>query len=160
MVYYLEGTLNLTPAVAGGVGSLTPLTAIFASPLFGQLYDKTRRPHALLFLSGVLLTIAVGVASLGSIYSAVASTIIAGFCGGAFTVAYLAARESRAVTDEYQTLAVSWVNNIQMIAGFWSPLTFSTLVVLVGYADSWLIAATYTLALTSIILFAKRPRGN
>jgi MFS family permease len=160
MVYYLEGTLNLTPAVAGGVGSLTPLTAIFASPLFGQLYDKTRRPHALLFLSGVLLTIAVGVASLGSIYSAVASTIIAGFCGGAFTVAYLAARESRAVTDEYQTLAVSWVNNIQMIAGFWSPLTFSTLVVLVGYADSWLIAATYTLALTSIILFARRPRGN
>ena len=156
MIYYLEGTLNLSPALAGGIGSLATIIAIFASPLSGQLYDKTKRPRALLFAMGVLLAIAIAVASIGSIYSAAVSTMIAGFCGGAFTVAYLAARESRAVSDEFQTLAVSWVNNIQMIAGFWSPLAFSTLVVWYGYTDSWLIAAAYTLALTSVILFGRR----
>lgn len=160
MVYYLEGTLNLAPALAGGIGSLTLLFAIFASPMFGQLYDKTRRTREILFLSGVLLAIAVAAVSIGSVYSAVASTMIAGFCGGAFTVAYLAARESRAVSDEYQTLAVSWVNNIQMIAGFWSPLVFSTLVVAFGYVDSWLIAATYTLVLTSVILLGRKSEPS
>ena len=155
MVYYLEGTLSLAPALAGGIGSLAPLCAIFASPLFGKLYDKTRKPRALLFSLGVLLAIAIAIVSLGNVYAAVASTIIAGFCAGAFTVTYLAAREARAVSDEYQTLAVSWVNNIQMVAGFWSPLAFSTLVVGFGYADSWLIAATYTFALISVILFGR-----
>ena len=155
MVYYLEGTLSLAPALAGGIGSLAPLCAIFASPLFGKLYDKTRKPRALLFSLGVLLAIAIAIVSLGNVYAAVASTIIAGFCAGAFTVTYLAAREARAVSDEYQTLVVSWVNNIQMVAGFWSPLAFSTLVVGFGYADSWLIAATYTFALISVILFGR-----
>jgi len=155
MVYYLEGTLSLAPALAGGIGSLAPLCAIFASPLFGKLYDKTRKPRALLFSLGVLLAIAIAIVSLGNVYAAVASTIIAGFCAGAFTVTYLAAREARAVSDEYQTLAVSWVNNIQMVAGFWSPLAFSTLVVGFGYADSWLIAATYTFALISVILLGR-----
>ena len=155
MVYYLEGTLSLAPALAGGIGSLAPLCAIFASPLFGKLYDKTRKPRALLFSLGVLLAIAIAIVSLGNVYAAVASTVIAGFCAGAFTVTYLAAREARAVSDEYQTLAVSWVNNIQMVAGFWSPLAFSTLVVGFGYADSWLIAATYTFALISVILFGR-----
>lgn len=156
MVYYLEGSLSLSPALAGGIGSLAPLVAIFASPLFGRLYDKTRKPRALLFASGAILAGALAMVSIGRVYSSVASTLIAGFCGGAFTVAYLAAREARNVSDEYQTLAVSWVNNIQMIAGFWSPVAFSTLVVMFGYADSWLIGAAYVLPLTSVILLGRK----
>lgn len=157
MVYYLEGTLSLAPALAGGIGSLAPLVAIFASPLSGQLYDRTRRPRALLFSSGIILSVALAIASIGNVYSAVASTISSGFCAGAFTVTYLAAREAQTAGNEYQTLAVGWVNNIQMVAGFWSPLAFSTLVVWFGYAGSWLIAAVYTLALTSVILLGRRP---
>jgi MFS family permease len=155
MVFYLEQSLNLSAAFAGAIGSLTPLCAVFASPFFGMLYDRTRNARMLLFLSGSALAAAIGLVSIGNVYSAVLSTVIAGFGAGTLTVAYLAARETRSVSFEYQALSVGWVNNIQMFAGFWSPLVFSALVISVGYADSWLIAAMYTFVLISVILLAR-----
>jgi predicted MFS family arabinose efflux permease len=155
MVFYLEQSLKLGPAVAGGIGSLAPLCAVFASPLFGILYDRTRKARMLLFLSGSALSIAIGSVSIGSVYSALVSTVIVGLCAGTYTVAYLAAREARSVSDEYHALAVAWVNNIQMLAGFWSPVAFSICVISVGYGNSWVIAAMYTFLLISVILLAR-----
>lgn len=156
MVFYLEQSLKLSPAVAGGIGSLTLLCAVFASPLFGLLYDKTKRARALLFWSGVALAAAIALVSIGNVHFAILSSLIVGLSAGTFTVAYLAAREPHVVSNEYQTLAVAWVNNIQMLAGFWSPVTFSILAVSVGYANSWLIAAAYTFVLISVILWGQR----
>ena len=154
MVFYLEQSLKLEPAIAGGIGGLAPFFAVFASPLFGMLYDKTKRARLLLFLSGSALAIAIALVAIGNVFSAVLSTVIVGLCAGAFTVSYLAARQA-AMWPEYESLAVSWVNCIQMFAGFWSPVTFSTLVISIGYAGSWLVAAVYTFLLISVILLAK-----
>jgi len=55
MVFYLEQSLKLGPAVAVGIGSLAPLCAVFASPLFGILYDKTKNARISLFSSGSAL---------------------------------------------------------------------------------------------------------
>jgi MFS family permease len=152
MVYYLEQSLKLSPTLAGIIGSLAPLCGIAASPVFGMLYDKTRNARLLLFFLGVALAIAIAVVAVGDVFSAIGSALVAGLCSGSFTVGYLAARESNAASAEYESLAVSWVNTIQMLAGFWSPVMFSLLVMSFGYAFSWLVGAAYTFLLISVIL--------
>ena len=153
MVYYLVNALRVRTALAGLIGSLAPLSAILASPIFGLLHDKTRNARKLLFISGATLALGLLIASLGTIYSAAISSMMVGFClAAALTIGFAAARKVRPAGPEYETLAVSWVNNIQMFAGFWSPIAFSILVVSFGYSHSWLIAASYTFLLISIIL--------
>ena len=153
MVYYLVNALRVRTALAGLIGSLAPLSAILASPIFGLLHDKTRNARKLLFISGATLALGLSIASLGTIYSAAISSMMVGFClAAALTIGFAAARKVRPAGPEYETLAVSWVNNIQMFAGFWSPIAFSILVVSFGYSHSWLIAASYTFLLISIIL--------
>ena len=160
MIYYLEQSLKLAPTPAGIIGALSPLAAVFASPLFGILYDKTKRTRVLLFILGAVLAIAVGIVSLGTVYSAIGATLIAGSSSGAFTISYLAARKVHAASAEYETLAVSWVNTIQMFAGFWSPVAFSLLVISFGYGISWTVGALYTFLLISVILVAREPRND
>ncbi|HKM75141.1 MAG TPA: MFS transporter [Candidatus Bathyarchaeia archaeon] len=153
MVYYLADALKVGTALAAFIGSLAPLSAILASPIFGLLHDKTRNARKLLFISGATLALGLSLASLGTIYFAAISSIMVGFClAASLTIGFAAAREVRPAGPEYETLAVSWVNNIQMFAGFWSPIAFSILVVSFGYSRSWLIAASYTFLLISIIL--------
>ncbi len=160
MVYYLADALKVGTALAALIGSLAPLSAILASPIFGLLHDKTRNARKLLFISGATLALGLSLASLGTIYFAAISSIMVGFClAASLTIGFAAAREVRPVGPEYETLAVSWVNNIQMFAGFWSPIAFSVLVVSFGYSHSWLIAATYTFLLISIILLRTGKRS-
>ena len=159
MVYYLESSLRAVVAVAGIIGGLSLLLAILASPIFGRIYDRTKDARKLLFLSGLGLSFGIAVASVGTVYAAVISTIIVGLCqGGAITVGFVAAREAELPDSRYETLAVSWVNSVSLFAGFWSPVAFSLLVVRFGYTIAWLLSALYTLLLVSIILVPKRRR--
>ena len=159
MVYYLEDSLHLTPALAGVVGGLAPLCAIVASPTFGSLYHKTGKTRALLFGLGACLAFALAIAAFGTVPSTIASALLAGIASGSFTVGYLAGRAGNAGSKEYESLVVSWVNTIQMLAGLWAPVMFSLIVISYGYASSWLVAAGATLLLTCLILLAKeKPR--
>jgi predicted MFS family arabinose efflux permease len=152
MVYYLEQSLHLSPSIAGIVGSLAPLCAIVASPLCGMLYSKTKNARLLLFSLGLVLAAAMALDAVGNVESAIASSLAAGLSCGSFTVGYLAARDHMAASAQYESLAVSWVNTIQMLGGFLSPIMFSLLVLSFGYAFSWLVSAVYALLLISIIL--------
>ena len=158
MVYYLEQSLHLSPSFAGIIGSLTPLFAVVASPLCGMLYSKTKNVRLLLFSLGVMLACGLALDAIGNIPFAVASSILGGFGSGSFTVGYLAARDSMAASVEYESLAVSWVNTIQMLAGFFSPIMFSLLVLSFGYGFSWLTGGVYTLVLISAILYPVRSK--
>jgi MFS family permease len=158
MVYYLEQSLHLTPALAGVVGGLAPLCAIFASPALGSVY-KSGRARVLLFSLGASLAFALALVALGTVTSAIASALFTGIASGSFTVGYLAGRAGNAGSKEYESLVVSWVNTIQMLAGLWAPVMFSLVVLSFGYESSWLVAAGATLLLTSLILLAKeKPR--
>jgi len=159
-VFYLEQSLKLSPVFAGIIGSLTPLCAVIASPLMGMLYDRLRRARLLVFSSGLGLVVSLALVAVGNVYSTILATIIVGVCTGCvFTVSYQSALEAQSASVEYETLAISWVNCIQMFAGFWSPLAFSLLVISFGYAISWLVASGYTLLLISVVLLVKEPRG-
>lgn len=152
MVYYLEQALHLSPSFAGIIGSLAPLCAIIASPLCGIIYSRTKNARLILFSLGVILSVAMALDAMGNVQTAIASSLVAGLSSGSFTVGYLAARDRMAASAQYESLAVSWVNTIQMLAGFWSPVMFALLVLSFGYAFSWLVGAVYTLALISIII--------
>jgi MFS family permease len=156
MVFYLEDSLKTAVALAGIVGGLSMLLSILASPIFGRMYDRNKNARRLLFLSGVGLSVGIAVASIGTLFAAVISTIIVSLCqGGAFTIGFVAAREAELPDSRYETLAVSWVNSVSLFAGFWSPVAFSLIVIRYGYANAWLLAALYTLLLISIILVSK-----
>jgi predicted MFS family arabinose efflux permease len=101
MVFCLEQTLKLGPTLAGGIGSLTPLCSVVASPLSGMLYDSIKIARMLIFSSGLALAVTIGLLSIEGLDFAIVSTVIVGLCAGAFTVAYLAAQEVRSVSNEY-----------------------------------------------------------
>ena len=159
MVYYLENSLNIRAALAGVIGGVGLLFSILSAPTMGRAYDRTKDARKLLFLAGLIMSIGVAMASYGTIWSAFASTILVALsAGAAYTVAYAAAREGQIAAKEYETLAVSWVNSIQLLAGFFSPIAFSLLVLTFGYSEAWLLAGLYTLALISIILLPVRRK--
>jgi len=155
MVYYLEQQMALSPALAGIIGSLAPLCSIIACPLFGIFYTRTKKARLLLFTLGVALTVAIGMVAVGNVSSAIFAALVAGLCNSPITVAYLAARNDFAASPEYESLAISWVNTIQMLAGLSAPVLFSTLVISRGFTDAWLVGAVCVFPLTSVILLAK-----
>jgi MFS family permease len=153
MVYYLEGSLRVNPALAGLIGGISPVVALAASPLAGRGYDNNKNASKLLFLSGVVMGIGLAFASIPTIYGAILSATVVGFCNGAgSTVAYSAAREAKVARGEYESLAVGWVNSLNLYAGFFSPVLFSFIVFHSGYMTAWLIAGVYTTLLVSSAL--------
>jgi MFS family permease len=162
IVYYLENTVGVGVALAGVVGGLALIFALPSALLVGRLYDSMKDVRKLLLLSGLTMSFGIAIAALGSLWSAAVSAVAVGLSSGAaFTVGFSAAREGQIVAREYETLAVSWVNSISLFAGFFSPVAFSLLVLRVGYSSAWLVAALYTLTISSTILMYKRksPRA-
>lgn len=158
LVTYLVERLHLIPAVAGIIGGLAPLCAIFANPAFGALYDKTGKARALMFTLGAILASGIALVGLGTITATIGSVVLTGIGTGAFTVGYLAARAGNTGSKEYESLVVSWVNTIQMAAGLWAPVVFSAIAISYGYTSSWLVAAAATFLLICIILATKERR--
>jgi MFS family permease len=152
MVYYMEGTMHVNPALAGLITGLSLLLALAASPLAGRSYDRRKDASRLLFLSGVGMAIGLGLASITTIYGATVSTVIVGFCSGmGTTVGFSAAREVKA-GGEYEALAVGWMNSLQLYSGFVWPIIFSFLVVYSSYVTAWLVAGicTFLLAVATL----------
>ena len=98
MVYYMEGTMQVNPALAGLVAGLALILALAASPLAGRNYDKRKQGSKLLFISGVAMAFGLMLAAVATILGATLSSLIVGFCTGVgTTVGFSAAREVKAV---------------------------------------------------------------
>jgi len=149
IVVYLEDVFNLSPTIATIFASLNLLAGLISAPFFGKAYDKVRNIRRLLFLSGVSMTAGIGAPFFAGIYGALLSPFFVGLAtGAAFTVGTVAVRDSRGISPEYQTLAVSWTNGIALFGGSWSPALFSYVAVFYGYGLAWMTAALYTFMLT------------
>lgn len=156
MVYYLESAVHINAGEAGTVASLASLFALSSAPFAGRLFDRYGDKRRLLVASGSLMAVGVGVAFLGTVYSAILAGILVGLAtGSGFTFAFSAASEANKLDKEYETLAVSWVNSISLFGNFVSPLLFSYLVIQYGYSPAWLYMAVLTFALIIPILFSK-----
>ena len=157
IVYYMEDAMKVSAALAGSVGGLNPILALLACPLAGKAYDRNRNASKLLFLSGSVMAIGISCASVATVYAAVLTVLLVGFCGGVgLTVGIAAAREVSLADKEYETLAVAWMNGLTLYAGFFSSIMFSVVVLRFNYAVAWLTAAAFAFILVSTVLFAKR----
>ena len=149
IVFYLAGTLRIDYTIAGFVGSLNLIIALFFSPIFGRIYDRTREAKKILIISGFTAAVSVWGMAIPSFYIIIPSMIISAiFLSAGFVIVYAEAKRSSVVyhlDPQYQTLAVSYVNGISLFGAFWIPILFSFAVDHFGFALAWLLAGLIVL---------------
>lgn len=158
MAYYLENVCNVGVGEAGVIASLAVAFAVVTGPSSGRVFDRFGNAKWLLMMTGVVMAVGIGIASIGTLYSAIASSVLVGLASGAgFTFAFAAAREANRLASEYDTLAVSWVNSLSLLGSFVSPLLFSYLVIRFGYGYAWSCIAVLAFLLILPVFFSKVP---
>ena len=156
MAYYLEKVGNVGVGEAGVIASLSVASAFITGPFSGRVFDRFRNVNWLLLMTGVVMAIGIGIAFIGTLYSAITSSVLVGLASGAgFTFGFAAAREANRLGSEYDTLAVSWVNSLQLSGTFVSPLLFSYFVIAFGYGYAWLCIALIAFLLILPAVFSK-----
>jgi MFS family permease len=150
IVLYLGGALSIDYTIAGLIGSLNLVIALFSSPLFGLLYDRTRKAKKILIISGLASAVSIWGMSIPSIYIIIPSMIFSAiFLSAGFVVVYAEAKRTNRIQGldpKYQTLAVSFVNGISLFGAFWVPFLFSFAAERFGFAVAWLIGGLIVLA--------------
>jgi len=142
MAYYLENVCNVGVGEAGVIASLTVASAFVTGPF-----------------SGRVMAVGIGIASIGTLYSAIASSVLVGLAYGAgLTFVFTAAREANRLGSEYEVLVISWVNSLALLGSFVSPLLFSYFVIRFGYGYAWLCIALLAFLLVLPIFFARERK--
>jgi MFS family permease len=150
IVLYLGGALSVDYTVAGLIGSLNLVIALFSSPLFGLLYDRTRKAKKILIISGLASAVSIWGMTIPSVYVIIPSMIFSAiFLSAGFVVVYAEAKRTNRIQGldpKYQTLAVSFVNGISLFGAFWVPFLFSFAAERFGFAIAWLVGGLIVLA--------------
>jgi MFS family permease len=150
IVLYLGGALRMDYTIAGLIGSLNLVIALFSSPMFGLLYDRTGKAKKILIISGLSSAVSIWGMSIPSIYVIIPSMIFSAiFLSAGFVVVYAEAKETNRIQGldlKYQTLAVSFVNGISLFGAFWVPFLFSFAAEHFGFAIAWFIGGLIVLA--------------
>jgi MFS family permease len=142
LAYYLESVCNVGVGEAGLIASLTAVSAFATAPFSGRVFDRFGNAKWLFFVTGIVMAIGTGIAFIGTVYSAIASSVLVGLAHGAgFTFGFAAARDANRLGLEYDTLAVSWVNSLSLLGSFLPVLLFSYFVMWFGYGYAWLCIA-------------------
>ncbi len=155
IVLYLKNDLQVNPYFAGIVAGLAMVFNVVFAPIFGRIYDGTKKRHnrnlglMLLIICGIVVAVNITLFSLENIYVIVASIIMIGiFISGGFVVPYTKAREIAIIKLDqrhYETLAVSFVNGMSLFGAFWVPFVFSFIVLYFGYPVAWLFGGFLTI---------------
>jgi MFS family permease len=150
IVFYLGGTLRIDYTIAGLIGSLNLVIALFSSPMFGLLYDRTKKAKKILIISGFAAAVSIWGMTIPSIYVILPSMIFSAiFLSAGFVVVYAEAKRTNTIQGldlKYQTLAVSFVNGISLFGAFWIPLLFSFAAERFGFSIAWLMGGLIVLA--------------
>jgi MFS family permease len=150
IVLYLGGALSVDYTVAGLIGSLNLVIALFSSPLFGLLYDRTRKAKKILIISGLASAVSIWGMTVPSVYVIIPSMIFSAiFLSAGFVVVYAEAKRTNRIQGldpKYQTLAVSLVNGISLFGAFWVPFLFSFAAERFGFDIAWLVGGLIVLA--------------
>jgi MFS family permease len=156
MVIYLIEKLNVEPVLAGFFGSLSLITGIIVSPIFGKIYNKVKNTKKLLFFCSLVSASSIMVLYTHSIYVVIISILISGiFLSIGFVVVYAKAKQDYGIKKEYQTLAISFVNGISLSGSFWIPIVFSYFVNEYGYDIAWIMSGILIIFLSLPLLKLK-----
>ena len=156
IAYYLENVSIVGVGEAGVIASLAVASAFVVGPFSGRVFDRFGNVKWLLLVTGVVMALGVGIAFIGTLYSAIVSSVLVGLASGAgFTFGIAAAKEANRLGSEYDTLAVSWVNSLALLGNFVPPLLFSYFVIRFGYSYAWLCIALLAFLLILPVFFSK-----
>jgi MFS family permease len=151
IVFYLGGYLKVDLTIAGLIGSLNLVVALLFSPLFGRLYDRTKKTKKILLISGLGAAAGVLGMAVPSIYIIIPAMILSAlFLSAGFVIVYAEAKRINSVQNldpQYQTLAVSYVNGISLFGASWIPILFSFAVDRFGFSLAWLLGGFIVLVL-------------
>ncbi len=154
MVFYLSSGLKESALFSGIVASVLPIAGVTSSAFFGRVFDRTKRPKALIMSLGFLSSVGLALSALNSLGGSVLSTLVVGFFSGAGFIVCVAA--SRKLSDkhelEYEVLGVSWVITLSLFGSFFGPIFFSFVVVSLGYEAAWILSGLISLAFFSPLL--------
>jgi MFS family permease len=149
VVYYMVSSLKIDLALAGFIGSLNLIIALLFSPVFGRLYDRTKKAKNILIISGLAAATSVCGMSVPSVYVLIPSMIISAvFLSAGFVIVYAEAKRTsntQGLNRKYQTLAVSFVNGISLFGAFWIPILFSFSVDHIGFSNAWILGGLIVL---------------
>ena len=150
IVLYLGGAFRIDYNIAGLIGSLNLVIALFSSPLFGLLYDRTGKAKRILIISGLASAVCIWGMTIPSISVIIPSMIFSAiFLSAGFVVVYAEAKRINRIQGldlKYQTLAVSFVNGISLFGAFWVPFLFSFAAERFGFAIAWFVGGLIVLA--------------
>ncbi len=156
MEYYLVSSFGVSPALGGAVAAMIVVIPIFTAVWAGRLYDRTVRPKLLMLLSLAGGSLALVVSSYPSLLAALACAVIGGVVSGfGYTVAFAGARDLNREGEQYDGLAIAWVNCISLSGSFWPPLIYSYVAESAGYSAAWLESAALTLLFVIPLLLMK-----
>jgi MFS family permease len=149
VVYYLGGSLKIDFTVAGFIGSLNLIIALLFSPIFGRVYDRTKKAKRILIISGLAAAFSIWGMSVPSIFVIIPSMIVSAiFLSAGFVIVYAEAKRTSGIqhlNPQYQTLAVGFVNGISLFGAFWIPVLFSLAVDHFGFSFAWLLGGLIVL---------------
>ena len=149
VVYYLGGSLKIDFTVAGLIGSLNLIIALLFSPIFGRVYDRTKKAKRILIISGLTAAFSIWGMSVPSVFVIIPSMIVSAiFLSAGFVIVYAEAKRTSDIQHldpQYQTLAVSFVNGISLFGAFWIPILFSLAVDHFGFSFAWLLGGLIVL---------------
>jgi MFS family permease len=149
VIYYLGGSLKIDFTVAGFIGSLNLIIALLFSPIFGRVYDRTKKAKRILIISGLAAAFSIWGMSVPSIFVIIPSMIVSAiFLSAGFVIVYAEAKRTSGIqhlNPKYQALAVSFVNGISLFGAFWIPILFSLAVDHFGFSFAWLLGGLIVL---------------
>ncbi|MEM3851389.1 MAG: MFS transporter [Methanomassiliicoccales archaeon] len=157
---YLEqfgsSVLKLSPLLAGLLASLILFSGIAGGVLTGALEKRTANMRRLLIATVVAFALSMLLFEISNIVSVALAAILTGalFTSGVSLTYALPAKLS-SVSIENIPLAVSLVNSIQVLGGFWVPTLFGYMQANFGYPVTWASMAAISLAFLPFYVIMK-----
>jgi predicted MFS family arabinose efflux permease len=157
MVFYLRSALGIAGTMSGLIASLITVIPIFTALWAGRVYDRASRHRPILMASLLVSAASLALGAPPSVYAAVGCVVLGGIITGfGFTFAFAGARDLNRVGPQYDSLAIAWVNCIQLTGSFLPPILFSYLADSYGYPQAWLWNAALTLVFIVPLLMMAR----
>ena len=161
MIYYLEKQLVIAPAIAGSIASLVPVLGLFASLIFGRLYDRLGNAKLLIVTAGVITAGGLAVAAIGNLFSAGLSSALVGFGNNAGYVISIAVAGMVASKERrFEVVGIAWILSVSLLGSFFAPILFSFLATDYGYPTAWAGSALVMFAMLIPALFVRFEKSE
>jgi len=139
MVIYSKNYLEAGSVTAGILSSLILFVGIPGGYISGPLSRLLPDGRKILLGVVILFSLSLLLFTLKSMIAAIAGSLLLGmlFTAGV-TVTYALPAQMKEISFKNIPLAVSLVNSVQVLGGFWVPALYGYVAVTAGYAAAWL----------------------